>query len=1311
MGSQIASLAVWCSVVRGGVFLLLALLVAVPARMAAEPAPGRFPGADIRHPPELAGRALARQALPGHAGPGAFAARQPAWSVGVSPWSGSVSRAFGPGLQLPGAAAGDLPARARAWLSGQPGLLAPGVMDLDEGQLLPGAGGAGDVNWLRFRQRHQDLPVMGASLSLAVKDGHVVFMASRALGLVDAPLRPGLSPLQALNRVREHAGHTGLELFRQAELALAPRVVVSGPVERLTHDLVWRLEVLAAGDALMELHHAWVDARAGKVIAFWPDAVNMSCAADPRQTRGIVRGGVRPNRADDAEVTVPLPAAPVAVDGIQLTTDSGGYFAFTGGTASCNLQGDHFKVSCEDCDMDLPFADDDGTGVIDFGVGGGSAGPGVVGNGTSTPGERSAFYHLEQARQLLAMFATDIVPDLRIQVNIANVCNARSGSYRLEFFQEGSGCFNTAEIRDVIQHELGHSWDRFDGNDITDGGMSEWKGDMMAVLMGGDSCIGESFRISPTAGATAGCSGVRDVDELAPGRQDLPVSATAGCPSCPTLTRSARASVCGSSVHCTGQIPGQAIWHLYQNLLTGKDYGGGNAPLPGQNPALSATQARTLLGRWLIGGGAAMETWDPGAAGVSIYDSIMVADDDDLNLGNGTPHAGYINPAFEHHEIEESPLIADADNCVAPADPGATAVAEIGEGGRPRVRIEWLAEPDTAYHVLRRRFVTDMFLPVVSDVAEGPVLDQGVSAGEDWQYLVQAISSDGCAMPSAGDSLISLSVNVPELAVSLATLEELGGDGDGLVEPGESASVFLSVTETGGLAGVADVSVALQSTDLFISMENGVPVALGNIAAGQSVESAVPFTLRVARDLPCGAAVDVQAVVTTAETCTASQVRLPVALSCDADGGAFVRPVPGSLQWVQDTGDGDGLADNCELSTYSYRLHNAGNAPSGAVTATVTPLDPRSPVLGGGTWSGPGLEPGASVSPFFTVDMSGWNGPDRAGFTIRSAATASPGPVTVDMEIQVEQDPPFYTTHTYDFDDGAQGWSASGFELSPVRSASGTQSFHGGDAATNWLCQSLSSPSFRLDPAGGSAVSMEVYVEIEPFSGGLWWDRANVHLVEEDTGRHVLLTPQSGLAYNAQTSSSLAGQLCHVDLDNGWAGSITPTGFTTATFDLSAWSDRPVHLEVNYSSDGGDDREGIYVDDVVFTGAAAVAADNQADGCAAAVEVSPPGSDVPLMVSLEAPGARLAWEDLGAGFTYNIYSGTVGNFYDHGAVPLACAASAVSCDGITCTWLAPDLPPGMAYYLVTATSGGRQGPSGFTHAGALRDPSADACVP
>jgi hypothetical protein len=574
----------------------------------------------------------------------------------------------------------------------------------------------------------------------------------------------------------------------------------------------------------------------------------------------------------------------------------------------------------------------------------------------------------------------------------------------------------------------------------------------------------------------------------------------------------------------------------------------------------------------------------------------------------------------------------------------------------------------------------------------------------------QSTSTRGCPPgPISAVAVSSVSVAVPHLQAALVGFSEFAGDGDGLVEPGELAAIDLSLRETGGLAGATSVGMSLLSSDPGLAVVEGGPLALGGVAAGTTVPAPASYLVRLADDLPCGSSILVQAQSESAETCGSDLLRLELAVSCDATGAAFVRVVPGSLQVVADTGDGDGVADNCELTTVQYQVENAGSGLSGEVSTQVESLDAASRVVGGSTWRDAGLLPGEQATAAFTADLSGWDGPGTARFAVTASSVLGAGVVTTDLAMAVEEEGPLYIHHVFDFDDGPQDWVAGGFELSGTRATSGGFSFHGGSTSSNWLCQRLESPLFRLNPAGGSSLTLQLYADVEPFSGNTWWDRANVHLVEQDTGQHVLLTPVSGIPYNADPANSLVGQLCHVDLEEGWAGDLSPFG--VVVFDLAPWAGREVRIEINYSSDGGDDREGIYVDDVVLAGAHRPQGDAQSNACDFTAEVSPPGSAVPLEVTPSGAGAMLSWEDLGVGYEYNVYSGSVGNWFDHGVLPLSCGGLGVTCDGARCSWSSASLPAGQVYYLVTATSSGREGPSGFVSGGGPRDPAADSCLP
>ena len=786
-----------------------------PARPSGLPLPG------AGWPPSVA--ALRRRAVEaeqpasrvdaGHAVLGRFVAAHPAWWVAADPLTGSIERGFGPGLPLPLV---DPVGAVRAWLQQAEPLTSAPLGELSV-RALPGGDRPGSVLWIEITQKHDGIPVLEAGMSVAVKAGHIVYLAGRALGPVRTRSRASVTAPEALARLERRLGARGLSWLKEPELAFVPEVTGERTVRRLGHRLVWKMMVVPRGEDAVEAHHAWVDAHTGDLVDLFPDALHTAaCRADPRARLGQVRGGIRPNRADDPEVVRVFPAVLVDEDGVLKGTDLNGAYPYAGGSAESTLSGLDFDITCLVC-AEQPRAQADTAGRIDFGSGGGSAGNPVIGNGLSTPAGRTTFYHLSQARQLFEKWDVAVFPQIRVEVNLAASCNALSSRYMVRFFQGGNSCGNTGEIRDVIDHELGHNWDRVDGIGITNlvrTDLSEWKGDMVAMLMGGDSCIGESFFLDPDSWSTTTCSGVRDIDEKAPGRRDHPLTPSE-CPTCATLTLSSN-DCTTVTAHCNGEITGQATWHLKQNLLTGTDYVTG-VVLPGNNPALSAQQTQYLLEKWLLAGGPPIKNWKPGKPGISPYEAITVEDDDDLDLGNGVPHGAYINAAFQHHELAESATIADSANCAAPPDPGVSVRVEPHPvTGRPRVRIDWTGGGEGVARVYRNWRIGDAFLPVGGAATDGPVFDDNVGVGETIRYLVVSVSPDGCGMISPGNNIATVTIDRPDIRVESAVVSEAAGDGDGIIEPGETARVQLTLEETGGLAGATGLAANLSSQDPFV---------------------------------------------------------------------------------------------------------------------------------------------------------------------------------------------------------------------------------------------------------------------------------------------------------------------------------------------------------------------------------------------------------------------------------------------------------------------------------------------------------------
>ena len=87
-----------------------------------------------------------------------------------------------------------------------------------------------------------------------------------------------------------------------------------------------------------------------------------------------------------------------------------------------------------------------------------------------------------------------------LNVNIASTCNAFWNGSSVNFFQAGSGCNNSGEIRDVVQHEWGHGLDGNDGVPPVDAATGEAIGDYIAFFVDNDSCVGQSFTPGPGTG-------------------------------------------------------------------------------------------------------------------------------------------------------------------------------------------------------------------------------------------------------------------------------------------------------------------------------------------------------------------------------------------------------------------------------------------------------------------------------------------------------------------------------------------------------------------------------------------------------------------------------------------------------------------------------------------------------------------------------------------------------------------------------------------------------------------------------------------
>jgi len=165
-------------------------------------------------------------------------------------------------------------------------------------------------------------------------------------------------------------------------------------------------------------------------------------------------------------------------------------------------------------------------------------------------------------------------------------CNAFYDGASINFFRPGGGCINTAQLADVTWHEWGHG---LHVNSLLagvfDGAISEGASDTVAFLNSDDNIIGRGF--------FGGQRGIRDVENDRTYPRDVV-----------------------NQVHTDGLILGGAMWELIDAL----------------EPRYGRDEARDVVGRLIVGalkGGPTLAT---------VGEELLLADDDDGDLSNGTPN-------------------------------------------------------------------------------------------------------------------------------------------------------------------------------------------------------------------------------------------------------------------------------------------------------------------------------------------------------------------------------------------------------------------------------------------------------------------------------------------------------------------------------------------------------------------------------------------------------------------------------------------------------------------------------------------------
>jgi hypothetical protein len=233
------------------------------------------------------------------------------------------------------------------------------------------------------------------------------------------------------------------------------------------------------------------------------------------------------------------------------------------------------------------------------------------GDGTFTTADASAaeidtYHFLTEAIEWADEYAPDVnstwfnyYGTVVSNVNINSNCNAYYDG-NVNFYRAGGGCNNTGQLADVIYHEWGHGFHYLNAESGTiDGSVSEGVGDSIATFFTEDYVIAPYF--------STGGSGIREVSTNRVYPDDII-----------------------NQVHTDGLIFGGSVWDFWGEL---------------EASGLSSSEAREVLFDVFIGG------MKGGPTIPSAYDEFVVADDDDGDLGNGTPHLCALIDGFSPHGL------------------------------------------------------------------------------------------------------------------------------------------------------------------------------------------------------------------------------------------------------------------------------------------------------------------------------------------------------------------------------------------------------------------------------------------------------------------------------------------------------------------------------------------------------------------------------------------------------------------------------------------------------------------------------------
>ncbi|MBD3169445.1 MAG: T9SS type A sorting domain-containing protein [candidate division Zixibacteria bacterium] len=465
----------------------------------------------------------------------------------------------------------------------------PGVFGVNSSELrLQSAGFHGKMWHAVFKRYYNGLPVYNGLVRMSyASNGALVSFGADTYPDIDINTTPALSLENALRVVisdlpAEYANGESL----QSQLIILPLQSEQEFSVHLAYEIVYY------SDNPVGRWFYYIDAHTGAILMRWDGIA--------REFGGRVTGDIQWNGDYTPFDNEPFKDLTVNASGYGSDeTNSSGYYSISGSgsaTITAYLEGPWVDV----INNAGPSASFSGTSYgnldIDF-------------TGYSDPAETNGYFHTITAHDYIKYVDppfTGVDYSMNCNVNVYGSCNAYWDGSSINFYREGGGCGNTAQMATVVHHEYGHGITEFYYYPETlpywdeTGGLNEGWSDFIANCITDQPLMGRGWSGSGTY--------LRSSDNNAqyPGTE------------------------CNGEPHCMGDIMVGALWDMRVNLVN--THGNG-----------IKTYVDSL---WHHSRAAKPMSYE------DYLWELLLYDDNDGNPLNGTPNYADICDGFARHNMD-----------------------------------------------------------------------------------------------------------------------------------------------------------------------------------------------------------------------------------------------------------------------------------------------------------------------------------------------------------------------------------------------------------------------------------------------------------------------------------------------------------------------------------------------------------------------------------------------------------------------------------------------------------------------------------